>query len=236
VRLERARREKQGVRDRRRRGERHEWTEDKVISIPSKKQLVASLPLHTNDLVIRQWRRGDLDRFAKWPAYSFPYQAFNFSFRDMHAGELDNFFTVREADLNRITLSIDLGADPAIAYLALSTIEWQARRVDNFGFRLHPDQCDRGLGTQILCMVADWLFRGGIDCIAADVAASNGRAVRCYEKAGFLQVGTLWREAPDLQEVDLSTSRSDFLRPHVRFENGMPELRFWLMDRSKGSS
>jgi RimJ/RimL family protein N-acetyltransferase len=205
-----------------------------VDAIRSKRQLIDSLPLQMDGLVIRQWERGDLDRFVKWPEYPFPYQAFNFSFRDMHPGELEKFYRVREADPNRITLTIDYGADRSIAYLALFAIEWGERRVGDFGFRLHPCRCDRGLGTQILRLAGAWLFRGGMDCIAVDVAASNGRAFRCYQKAGFLTVGTLWREAPDLREVDLSASRYDFLRPHVQFERGVPKLRFWLMELNRG--
>ena len=201
----------------------------------SKEQLVASLPLRMGDLVIRQWRRGDLHRFAEWPEYPFPYHTFNFSFRDMDSGELDKLYMARKADPNRITLTVDSGADRAIAYLTPCAIEWQERRVGNFGFRIHPGQCDRGLGTQILRMVVEWLFRRGIDCIAVDVAAPNARAVRCYEKVGFLTVETLWRDAPDLRERDLSASRYDFLRSHVQFNRGMPTLRFWLMELNRAS-
>jgi ribosomal protein S18 acetylase RimI-like enzyme len=94
---------------------------------------------------------------------------------------------------------------------------------------VHPDRSDRGLGTALLAAVTGWLFAGGMASVGVDVAASNGRAVRCYEKAGFERTGTLWRPAPDLARVDLA-ERYAFLREHLREGEAGPELRFWLME------
>jgi RimJ/RimL family protein N-acetyltransferase len=103
-------------------------------------------------------------------------------------------------------------------------------QVRNFGCRVHPHRCGRGVGTRILRTVTCWLFQGGISSKQVDVAASNVRAVRCYERVGFARAGTLWRDAADLADKDLSTPRYAFLRPHVRMVEGLPQLRFWLME------
>jgi RimJ/RimL family protein N-acetyltransferase len=197
---------------------------------PSKASLIESLPLVTEVLTIRRWTRDDVGRFAEWPRYEFPYEAFDFSFRDMDPIERDRAYRDREARPNAIILAVDGDAGASLAYLALHGIDWVTRQVHNFGCRVHPDWCGRGIGTKILEAVTCWLFRGGMSSVSVDVAASNARAVRCYEKVGFVRTGTLWRDAADLADKDLSAPRYAFLRPHVRIMKDSPQLRFWLME------
>jgi RimJ/RimL family protein N-acetyltransferase len=197
---------------------------------PSKERLVAALPLVTGGLMIRHWTRDDVDRFAQWPGYEFPYDAFDLSFRDMDSVERDRVYRDREARPDAIFLAADSDTCASLAYLALHGIDWTHRRVGNFGFRVHPHHCGRGMGTAILQATTTWLFQGGLSSISVDVAASNARAVRCYEKVGFVRRGTVWRDAADLADKDLSIPRYAFLRPHVRMVEGLPQLRFWLME------
>lgn len=197
---------------------------------PSKEMLVESLPLVNEDLTIRRWTREDVDRFAQWPRYRFPYEAFDFGFRAMDPTERDRVCRDREARADAIILAVDGNAGTSLAYLALHGIDWAKGQVRNFGFRVHPHLCGRGVGTRILRTVTCWLFHGGMSLIQVDVAASNARAVRCYERVGFVGTDTLWRDAADLADKDLSTPRYAFLRPHVRMAKGLPQLRFWLME------
>jgi ribosomal protein S18 acetylase RimI-like enzyme len=53
-----------------------------------------------------------------------------------------------------------------------------------------------------------------------DVAASNARAIRCYEKVGFVRTGEIWRDAGNLNDVDISEPRYDFIRSHIRRGGG----------------
>jgi RimJ/RimL family protein N-acetyltransferase len=129
-----------------------------------------------------------------------------------------------------MVLAVDSEALVSLAYLALHGIDWTHGRVGSFGIRVHPDRCGQGVGTAILQAVVAWLFRGGMSTISVDVAASNARAVGCYEKAGFVRRETVWRDAADLVGIDLSSPRYAFLRPHVRNVQGLPQLRFWLME------
>ena len=197
---------------------------------PSKERLVESLPLVTEGLTIRRWTRDDVGRFAEWPGYEFPYEAFDFGFRAMDSAERDRVYRDREARSDAIILAVDGDAGASLAYLALYGIDWAKGQVRNFGFRVHPHRCGRGVGTRVLQAVTRWLFQGGMSSICVDVAASNPRAVRCYEKVGFARTGTVWRDAADLAGKDLSTPRYTFLRPHVRMVKDSPQLRFWLME------
>jgi len=194
-----------------------------------RERLLARLPIHTQKLQIRRWTRSDLGRLAGWPEYPFPYGAFAFSFRGMSAGELDRLFARREVDAARLSLVVDHSDERCVAYVALMRIDWEARRVGDVGVRVHPERCDRGIGSEALRAVLQTAFGAGIDSVSLDVAASNDRAIRCYERVGFETVGEIWRPAPDLVEVDLTLKRFAFVAPHVRHADVAPELRFLVM-------
>ena len=53
------------------------------------------------------------------------------------------------------------------------------------GIRIHPNWCDRGVGTRALKATIGRFAEAGIDRFRLDVAEPNARAIRCYEKVGF---------------------------------------------------
>lgn len=192
------------------------------------------MPVTCGDLSIRGWRREDIDRFAEWPLYPPACESFNevlqLRFAAMSADERDAFFDEREHREDRITLVADHRSQPAIAYLALVEIDWQAGAVGNMAYRVEPSWCGMGVGTSILSAVAGHFFRHGFSCLRLDVAASNAPAMCCYEKAGFTRTGEFWRDDPRLAEVDLDSPKWDFLRPHLRRDGPVPQIRFWWME------
>jgi RimJ/RimL family protein N-acetyltransferase len=196
----------------------------------TKKKLREELPVTEGPLIIRAWTREDLDFLATWPKYPFPYEGFEFSFRTMSSAVRDKIFHERSERSNIFPLIVDDTNQLAIGYIALAKIDWTKRQVGNFGFRIHPDWVDKGIGTSVLRTVCLWLFDCGFSTIGVDVAASNARAIRCYEKVGFYEVGEIWRNAQDLKGVDIADARYDFLRPHLRLDRDVPELRFTLME------
>lgn len=59
---------------------------------------------------------------------------------------------------------------------------------------LHPDWCDRGLGTDALRTLARHLFTDlGHHRVTIDPTVSNGRAIASYHKVGFRDVGVMRR-------------------------------------------
>jgi len=199
----------------------------------TKRQLQKALPIRAGASVVRGWTRADLERLADWPKYPFPYEGFEFSFKAMDPAGRDRLFEQRDGKTDSLPLVIDQGEQAAIGYIALARIDWAEGRVGNFGFRIHPDWVDRGIGSAVLGVVCQWCFDLGMSAIGVDVAASNGRAVRCYQKAGFQKVGETWRPADDLEAADLGASRYDFLRPHLRREAEGLKLRFVLMEKGR---
>ena len=198
--------------------------------ILSRQRMIESLPICKQDILIRAWKRIDLDEMAKWPGYPFPYQPFNSSLRNMDSQEKDQYFSKREHNPDRITLIIDHQNQRIIGYLALVDINWGSQEIGNMGFRIHPSWCDKGIGSLIIKAVSGWCIEGGIRTLRLDVAASNTRAIRCYEKAGYVKTAEFWRDDEGLKSIDVNQPKYDFLRPHVRFDKNIHQLRFWWME------
>ena len=59
-------------------------------------------------------------------------------------------------------------------------------------FLAEGDRLGQGLGTKMVREFVEFLFRDpSVTRIQADPAPRNGRAIRCYEKAGFRRVGEI---------------------------------------------
>lgn len=195
-----------------------------------RERMLHSLPIKEREFCIRLCERRDLDELAAWPDYPPSYEAFNFSFASMDRDEKDILFRKREREEDRITLIMDNEEAAAIGYAVLHDIDWNERTISNMGIRVHPAWCDKGVGTFMISRVVHWCFTSGIRKLRLDVAAPNQRAVRCYEKAGFIRTGEFWCKDEKLKDVNLSDARYDFLREHLRVSSGIPEIRFWWME------
>ena len=195
----------------------------------SKQGMLEALPIREDGLTLRHWNREDVDRLAAWPGYPFPFEAFDFSFRDSPVEERDRVFSMREARGDALVLVVDHESRRAVGYIFLKEIDWEYGEIGDMGIRIEPSRRNRGTGTQALRMIVRWCFDNGIEEIRLDVAASNGRAIRSYEKAGFEKTGEFWREAQDLEGKDLDQSQYDFLKPHLRLEGATPQIRFFWM-------
>jgi len=199
----------------------------------TKADLLARLPVEGEDLLLRACTRQDIERLAAWPAYPFPYESFTLSFRNAERAVLDEAYRRIGLAEDRLTLVADMPDEPCVAYLALLSIDGDMHRVGNMAIRVHPESCGQGIGTRILKVVCGWAFANGVRSLRLDVAASNGRAVRCYEKSGFRVVGETWREAPDLSVADLDRPRYAFVRDASCTDRGRVLLRFAVLEASR---
>jgi RimJ/RimL family protein N-acetyltransferase len=205
-------------------------------SMSVRNRLIANLPKTAGRLVIRLWRREDLDSFAQWPSYPFPYEAFNLSILGASSQELDKYFFNKESDRNRLSMVVDREENKVIGCFVFMDIDWGKGMVCNMTIRIRPDWCGRGIGTTVLMTICEWGYEHGLKKIRIDVAGPNIRAIRCYENAGFKKVGELWRDDLGLAGMDLDRleKASIPIRSHVRFKASIPQLRFFWMERSLG--
>lgn len=189
-----------------------------------------SLPICITDFTIRLRCREDLDLMAEWPEYPASYAAFNTSLAQMSMEEKDQLFTQKNAEPGRIMMMVDHRTQPAIVDLYIKDTDWEAGRIGCIAIRIHPQWCDRGVGTLVIRAMAEWAFDLGITSIGLDVSAANPRAIACYEKVGFVRTGEFWRDDPYLNNIDLNQPQYSQLLPHVRFNAPIPQTRFYLME------
>ena len=197
-----------------------------------RQRLRRQFPVTAGDLGVRLWERDDVDRLALWPPYPFPFERFDLGYRAMSQNERDRAFEKFGSNPDRLLLIGDTGTARTVMFVSLNSVGGNTRVIGNMAYRIHPSWCDRGVGTQFIQLITERSFAAGIEVFRFDVAASNPRAIRCYEKAGFRIVDEFWRQDEDiLGAIDISQPAFDYLRPHVRRVTGGWELRFHWMER-----
>jgi len=113
-----------------------------------------------------------------------------------------------------------LGGEPigyAQSYVALGSGDgwWEnetdpgVRGIDQF--LAHQTQLNKGLGTKLVQALVELLFSDPtVTKVQTDPSPSNHRAVRCYEKAGFVQQNVI--TTPDGTAVYMVQTRQAFER------------------------
>ena len=112
------------------------------------KKITRSLPITNSDLTIRLCTRSDLDILSRWPDYSWPFESFRLSFAGKSKDKLDEVFNKRSKDRTRISMVCDYKKEKAVGYFALLYIDWEKYVSENMSIRLHPDLCNKNIGTK----------------------------------------------------------------------------------------
>lgn len=137
---------------------------------------------------IRPWGRRDRSQISRWP----PYQP-----------ALPPHWTAAAAPSEgaRSSYAVDLlAAPPADRLIGRISVRVGSRIM--VGIVIHPDHLGGGLGTESLLILKRVVTSLGLAELHLDVSTSNPRAVRCYMRAGFVVVGTVWRD--DYCYLDMS--------------------------------
>jgi diamine N-acetyltransferase len=138
-------------------------------------------------ITIRPMKRADLEAMSKWRPFADPlYQPFDFPRRSKR--EDAQWFNWRSRDPSRRLYAIESEAKEVIGSLTLR--EMVGQQSARLGITLGADYVSQGYGTEALRIFLDYFFETlGFAQIVLDVAATNLRAVRTYQRLGFRQVG-----------------------------------------------
>lgn len=184
-------------------------------------------------LLLRPWKGEDERVRRMWATYSDPLsKLWNLPRCRPLYEEFLSFFHSSQG--NRRSWAIESQDRQLIGRLSLREIEPWKRRA-RLGISLGEDYVNQGLGTEALALFLDHFFGSlGFTTMALDVAACNGRAVRCYERLGFRHVKQEWRKAdqafcPHL----LQDPAYHHLRPFFRVQAGTTWVQFLEMELQK---
>ena len=167
-------------------------------------------------VVLRRHRPENLAAFRRW--YSDVEVARLTRYRDgpMRPDEIDRFFTARVLGIDSLTLAVHLRAkDRLIGSCAFSQLDG-----DNGSALFHitigeKDQWGHGYGTEATRLMLAHAFTSmGLHRVSLAVFAFNERAIRSYEKVGFVVEGrardAIYRDGRYWDEIDMSMLESEW--------------------------
>lgn len=177
--------------------------------------------LQTARLIIRDMMREDLDQIQAWRPYTDPLEeTWNLYWRDKAA--MDYWFAQHTQDPSRRSYVIVLHSGQVIGRLSLRHIRPGDSAV--LGISLGADWVNQGYGTEAIKAFAQHFFQVmGFRTLLLDVAAINRRAIRCYEKCGFIKIGSRyqpisWEEARTLlSNPDVACSHRFIRKKYGRY-------------------
>ncbi|NJN66089.1 MAG: GNAT family N-acetyltransferase [Chloroflexaceae bacterium] len=184
-------------------------------------------------VALRPWKGEDERACRMWATYPDPFsKLWNLPRSRSLYEEFFTFFSGSSG--TRRSWAIENQAGQLIGRLSLREIDpWKQRA--RLGISLGADYVGQGLGTEALALFLDHFF-GVLEftTMALDVAACNGRAVRCYERLGFRHIRQEWRKAghaPCLQL--LQEPAYHHLLPFFRNQAGTIWVQFLEMELQK---
>ncbi len=167
-------------------------------------------------VVLRRHQPENLDAFRRW--YSDAEVARLTRYRDgpMRPDEIDRFFTARVLGIDSLTLAVHLRAkNRLIGSCAFSQLD-----AENGSALFHitigeKDLWGRGYGTEATRLMLDHAFSTmGLHRVSLAVFAFNERAIRSYEKVGFVVEGrareAIFRDGRFWDEISMSMLASEW--------------------------
>ncbi|MBN1933274.1 MAG: GNAT family N-acetyltransferase [Anaerolineae bacterium] len=141
---------------------------------------------------IRRLRTGDLAEMRAWEPHQDPLlQDYNLSYET--AAEWHSW--LRHRLRHRWAYAIRNGGDVLIGHLSLRHLD--VPRSSRLGFSIAAQYVDQGYGQDAMGAFLDYYYDTlSFEEMRLDVSGANPRARHLYQKLGFQEVGTFWREAP----------------------------------------
>ena len=103
-----------------------------------------------------------------------------------------------------------------VGNLGLHNIDWRCRSAEAGIFIGDKTRWNNGYGTEAMLLLLKHGFNTlNLNRIALDVYETNPRAVRCYEKAGFVNEGRkrqgMYKDGKYIDILQMSVLRDDWL-------------------------
>jgi RimJ/RimL family protein N-acetyltransferase len=174
---------------------------------------------------VRNLTRADLHQMAAWRPFDDPLFA-EANWPQRSIDDLNRWFTRCSQDPRRLLCAVTDETGRLIGSITLR--ERDGRRSARLGVTLGADFVNQGFGTEALRLFLDYYFNElGFAKVVLDVVAYNHRAIRVYQRLGFVAVsqreraagrGTNWAF---LKEPAYAKARQFFRRDWLG--------RYWLL-------
>ncbi|MFV9503281.1 MAG: GNAT family N-acetyltransferase [Oscillochloridaceae bacterium umkhey_bin13] len=152
-------------------------------------------------VTVRPWQRGDTLAQELWPRYTEPFSSLWNIPRALHYDDLIG----RGWSSQRYVWAVEDRQRRLVGRISLREVERDGSG-SRLGISLAQPYVGQGLGTEALTLFMNHYFGPlAFQYLSLDVAAFNRRAVRCYERLGFVYQESEWRSAgsdPSLRLLD----------------------------------
>ncbi|MDJ0949941.1 MAG: GNAT family protein [Alphaproteobacteria bacterium] len=141
--------------------------------------------------VLRAFAREDLGHYRRWLDDQQVTEFLEMGARPTRDKECDEFWRLaNEADDAVVFAIVDPDSGQTVGVTGLYMIQWVCRRAQLNILVGDPDAWDKGIGTEATRMTVAYGFRRlNLESIQLGVNAENGRAIKAYEKVGFVHEG-----------------------------------------------
>ncbi len=187
---------------------------------------------------VRLWENRDDSTQRTWPRYKDPFcELWNIPRSpSLYNSLLSSYVGILGG---RRVWAIEHFDSKLIGRISLRDIDQRTHQA-RLGISLRPDYVGQGLGTEAMKLFLDYFFDElHFRTMVLDVAAFNLRAVHCYERLGFAQVGHEWRKSYSGNGRQALTDPAyRHLQPYFQYERGIMWVQFLEMalDGSSWSS
>lgn len=140
---------------------------------------------------LRAFRREDLDAYRRWLDDPRVTEFLEMGWRPTRDSDLDAWWKLANESADAVVFAIaERKKGAAVGTCGLYAISATARRAQFNILIGEPAAWDKGFGTEALELLLDYGFDVlNLNSIQLGVNADNKRAVRSYEKAGFVHEG-----------------------------------------------
>jgi RimJ/RimL family protein N-acetyltransferase len=183
------------------------------------------LPIVGERLRIRLFTRQDEDRRQHWRRFHEPYLS-KFNFPPQGTDQNDRTYQKLQ---DRLRLAVDDAHGELIGYISLKPYRRNAA-IAELGVCFAADRVSQGYGAEALRIVIGWAYPAlGLKRIILFVDAINERAVKLYERLGFVKVSSTWKQEdnPSLQAYLIHRG----YHSGSRCRGQKLELLVWKMER-----
>ncbi len=144
-------------------------------------------------ICLRPWQSQDNSALPSWASYADPWSPLWNLPRFGSPGNL--FFSFFSLSGTSRSWAIEYDDHQVIGRISLRDIEPWRRRA-RLGISISESYVGQGIGTESLSLFLTYYFGSfNYTTMLLDVAAMNFRAIRCYERLGFVLKGDEWRQA-----------------------------------------
>lgn len=140
---------------------------------------------------LRGVRREDMEAYRRWLADPAVTEFLEMGWKPLADADLDATYHSLTANPETVAFIVeDKATGEAVGVAGLYLIQWLARRAQ-FNILIGERKAwDRGFGTESLQLLLRYGFETlNLESIQLGVNAENARAIRSYEKAGFVHEG-----------------------------------------------